>query len=230
MERSIDESKIRERVDEYIANEGYMKERTFGPDRLGLNSFHRNIPSDIIIQNTFWDNMEILRKLKEIFEPVREIYQQGKGLYAKASVITLRYREISDIQNYREKVVQEYFEENPGFLGIKRLAYNLLTKIFGESGTTLPPKVSAEESRQSLEKLYFMLQESQEDLSNIKNHTSIVCLDQLQKEGLDLDEIVSTELRRIPQKYLNDPFIWNENVSYQFKLRNGIHFFGNGLF
>lgn len=62
------------------------------------------------------------------------------------------------------------------------------------------------------------------DLYKIKNHTAIVCLDQLKRDGLTLDTIVVTELDRIPRNYMAD-------VLSHGKLRTGSpDSFGEGLF
>ncbi len=62
------------------------------------------------------------------------------------------------------------------------------------------------------------------DSYKIKNHTAIVCLDQLRQDGLTLDDIVFGELDRIPREYLTD-------VASYGKLRNGCQdSFGAGLF
>ncbi len=68
------------------------------------------------------------------------------------------------------------------------------------------------------------------ELYKIKNHTALVCLDQLKQDGLTLDSVVSQEIDRIPREYLKEVFYWNENISFPFKLKTGDpDSFGNGL-
>lgn len=245
----LNQEKIRERVSEYIANRGYVKERTFTLERLGLDEFYSPGPSDYIQNNTFWANMNILGNLELLFKPVKEVYQKGKDLYKKVSVLTPRCHEFV----LRREALKKEAEEDPGFLRWKRIYLRFLN-IDNNIAFCTPDKVSYEESMEALEELYSLLQEDKngiirtalprgdasnievmlhgikEDLYKIKNHTSIVCLDQLKKDGLKLDEGVSTELGRIPREYLDDAYSWNEHVSLLFRLRNGWCSFGDGLF
>jgi hypothetical protein len=89
----------------------------------------------------------------------------------------------------------------------------------------------SKKAKEELEHPFDLLTEEQirvlkirSDLYKIKNHTAIVCLDQLRQDGLTLDAVVTGELDRIPREYLTD-------VASYGKLRNGSQdSFGAGLF
>ena len=227
----INLDKVREGVSEYINNKGYLKERTFGPERLGLDGFPLNRRAEMIGLKaySFWDGMSVLADLRQLFKPAERIYKEGKSLYAKASVLTQRYKEISEANDLYRRDMAEDYETNPGFLGFNRLMHLFHRFFFGDyiAIAPLPKMVSEQEGENALSELLSWLQENHK----IKNHTSIVCLDQLQNDGLKLDERVSKELERIPDGYLEDPFVWNEAVSYPFRLRKSdYHHFGGGLY
>jgi len=59
----------------------------------------------------------------------------------------------------------------------------------------------------------------------IKDHTAIVCLDQLQRYKLTLDKGVSKEIMIIPGKYMDDV----ETPRGDFSLRRKHRLFGEGL-
>lgn len=250
MEATIEQERVRARVSEYIANRGYVRERTFGPERLGLDGFPLNDRAEMLGLRTysFWDGISILRDLQELFKPVREVYEEGKSLYAKATVLTPLYAQFVDVREERKKEIAEArWWKRIGFW--LNFEFDLDHNIF----YCTPPMVSEEESGRALQGLYSLLQEDgrdvtipslledaseretatyniKRDLPKIKNHTAIVCLDQLQKEGLNLDERISVELKRIPSEFLKDAYFWNDNVSAPFRLRNGSCLFGKGLF
>lgn len=126
--------------------------------------------------------------------------------------------------------------------------------VLSHVSSSLPKPVPIEVSISALDELYGWLQTGAEDsdstgasnelahpfdllteeqirllnikreLYKIKNHTAIVCLDQLKKDGLTLDTIVASELDRIPREYLAD-------VPSYGRLRTGSpDSFGEGLY
>ena len=151
----------------------------------------------------------------------------------------------------RREALKKEAEEDPGFLLWKRIFLRLFN-VDHNIALCTPPKVSYEESTEALEELYSLLQEDRigvihtalprnasrievmlhgikENLYKIKNYTSIVCLDQLQQDGLNLDEVVLTELSRIPKEYIKD-YAKRYSVLSQFNLRSGWCSFGEGLY
>ena len=230
----INKDKVRENVDGYIASEGYGVERIPPFKQFGFPGERTIFAQPIVI----FGEAGKLGRVKDSFEPISKIYQEGRDLFAVASTLTPQYKELYVHNQQVLKNMDEDFEEDLKTLeGKGRLTtiigatiiafYNYRDMRRGKYGKTvpLPPLTSEHEGLEALGELYSWLQTGNIDcgLYNIRNHTSIVCLDQLQQYGLELDGIVSEELERIPRGFLEEvvncrdrDFVLRENCPNRF--------------
>lgn len=265
----VDRERVKERVDSYITNKGYRIERMITSERFGILSI-KDIPLGAQAVYYLTIGMNENKTLRELFAPIGEVYSKGRGLFAKASVLTPKYaqrskeneRLMQNLQRLQQDATQETSKRLSKFGIFGRWLLSRKSKAIGDFyrgvlshvSSSLPKPVPTDVSISALDELYSwsqigaedsdstrasnelahlfdLLTEEQirllkikRDLYKIKNHTAIVCLDQLKRDGLTLDTIVASELDRIPREYMADV------LSYG-KLRTGSSdSFGEGLF